>query len=905
MRLSKIKLSGFKTFVEPTTLTLPSNLVGIVGPNGCGKSNVIDAVRWVLGESSAKYLRGESMSDVIFNGSSTRKPVSNASIELFFDNTEKKISGEFAQYNEISTRRILSRDGQSEYFLNGTKCRRKDITNLFLGTGLGPRSYAIVQQAMIADLIEAKPDEMRVFIEEASGISKYKQKRKETESRIKNTRENLNRLNDLKDEIEKQLKRLKKQRNDAERYKKLKSREKEIGAEIIYTKILEIDKLIETNKSDSLKYQQTYDDHLTKLRKIEADIEELRIKNNQANEDFNQKQKDHFAIQADIARHEQSIEYEKELASQKTINAEEIKSELVNLNTEIEKDKKELETIELELGQILTLFTEDKSELKDLSTKLDDINKSFEKTENENEAIKSQLNEKNTIVEKETVKVNLLEKQLSNQQQQKTIINNLHQLERSFKSLKTKLNSLLSSLDETVLKNIAIQINNFETELVSISNQLEDTEKKINENERELKRSINLLDQNSELVGQLNLDKHESDNAKNNLANQKNTLKQKIESLTLKVQSQELKVESLKSSQDAMNTAINRLEAQRTQLKSRSLELTLKTKNDETPEDDSKRKLESLLNNSLIKEKDLDASRITLENSQTILRNSEIDRTNINSHVNQAREDLEHFKLNQKEYEVRRETLNEQLKDYRQSFESISKKLNESAIDHSALEQELEKILKSIDRLGPINLAAAQEYEQENERMEKLLSQFEDLNRALDTLNGAIKKIDDESTTRFNETFVKVNEGLEKHFPRLFDGGKAYLELENNDALEGGVFVMARPPGKRNSNIHLLSGGEKALTAVALLFSIFELNPAPFCLLDEVDAPLDDTNVGRFCDIVKEMSSNVQFVVITHNKTTMELTKQLIGVTMSEPGVSRLVSVDVDEAVEMSEEKIT
>ena len=905
MRLSKIKLSGFKTFVEPTTLTLPSNLVGIVGPNGCGKSNVIDAVRWVLGESSAKYLRGESMSDVIFNGSSTRKPVSNASIELFFDNTEKKIGGEFAQYNEISTRRILSRDGQSEYFLNGTKCRRKDITNLFLGTGLGPRSYAIVQQAMIADLIEAKPEEMRVFIEEASGISKYKQKRKETESRIKNTRENLNRLNDLKDEIEKQLKRLKKQRNDAERYKKLKSREKDIGAEIIYTKILEINKLIESNKSDSLKYQETYDNHLTKLRKIEADIEELRIKNNKANEDFNQKQKDQFTIQADIARLEQSIEYEKELASQKTINAEEIKSELGKLNTEIDKDKKELETIELELGQILTTFNRDKFDLKELSRKLEEINLSFEKAEIKNEAIKSEFNEKNTIVERERVKVNLLEKQLSNQQQQKNIINNLHQLDSSFKSLKTNLKSLLLSLTDNSSENITQQISDFENQLVSISNELEDTEKKINENERELKSSRTLLDDNSELVGQLNLDKSESDSLKNNLSNQKNTLKQKIESLTLKVQGQELKVESLKSSQDAMNTAINRLEAQKTQLKSRSLELTLKAKNDEIPEDDSKRRLENLLNSSLKKEKDLDASRKILEDSQTILRNSEIDRTNSNSEVNQAREDLERFKINQKEYEVRNESLNDQLTNHGQNFESINKKLKDSSIDHNALEQELEKILKSIDRLGPINLAASQEYEQENERMEKLLSQFEDLNRALDTLNGAIKQIDDESKTRFNETFVKVNEGLEKHFPRLFDGGKAYLELENNDALEGGVFVMARPPGKRNSNIHLLSGGEKALTAVALLFSIFELNPAPFCLLDEVDAPLDDTNVGRFCDIVKEMSSNVQFVVITHNKKTMELTKQLIGVTMSEPGVSRLVSVDIDEAVEMSEEQIT
>ena len=288
-------------------------------------------------------------------------------------------------------------------------------------------------------------------------------------------------------------------------------------------------------------------------------------------------------------------------------------------------------------------------------------------------------------IEKERVKVNLLEKQLSNQQQQKIIINNLHQLESSFRSLKTNINSLLNTLGDNSSENISQQINDFESQLVSISNELEDTENKINENERELKSSITLLEQNSELVGQLSLDKNESDIVKNNLANQKNTLKQKIESLTLKVQSQELKVESLKSSQEAMNTAINRLEVQRTQLKSRSLELTLKAKNDETPEDDSKRKLESLLNSSLNKEKDLDASRKILEDSQTILRNSEIDRTNINSHVNQAREDLEHFKLNQKEYEVRKESLNDQLSNYGQNFETIRKKLNDNSIDHNAV----------------------------------------------------------------------------------------------------------------------------------------------------------------------------------------------------------------------------
>ena len=245
--------------------------------------------------------------------------------------------------------------------------------------------------------------------------------------------------------------------------------------------------------------------------------------------------------------------------------------------------------------------------------------------------------------------------------------------------------------------------------------------------------------------------------------------------------------------------------------------------------------------------------------------------------------------------------MNERLQDSSYSTEELET-FSSNIKSEQELHNELEKILKSIDRLGPINLAASSEYEIETERKEKLDSQFDDLNRALETLTGAIKQIDDESKIRFNETFEKVNIGLQKHFPKLFEGGKAYLELENNDALEGGVFVMARPPGKRNSNIHLLSGGEKALTAVALLFSIFELNPAPFCLLDEVDAPLDDNNVGRFCQIVKEMSSTVQFVVITHNKTTMELTKQLIGVTMSEPGVSRLVSVDLDEAVALTED---
>ena len=901
MRLSKIKLSGFKTFVEPTTLTLPSNLVGIVGPNGCGKSNVIDAVRWVLGESSAKYLRGESMSDVIFNGSASRKPVSNASIELFFDNSEKKIVGEFAQYNEISTRRVITRDGQSEYYLNGTKCRRKDITNLFLGTGLGPRSYAIVQQAMISSLIEAKPDEMRVFLEEASGISKYKQKRKETESRIKNTRENLNRLNDLKEEIDKQIKRLKKQARDAEKYKELKNREKDIEGEIIYCKISDIDKKLEQNDSESKSYRDTYDDRLTKLRKVEADIEELRIKNNEVNESFNLKQKDHFEIQANIARIEQSIEYEKELESQKSINAQEIKKELDRIKIEYSEDQIELERINAELDSKNKSNQANKINLSQLENELKTTSDHLITEDEVNERLRTELNELKTTFESESVRINLLEKQSTEQNRQKQIIINVHQLKDSFMALKSSLEESIADFGNETSQTISNQINRLEDKINQLSSEYEDTELKIAENEEQLSKSKDISAQTKLLIDELTEKKNQSDQKKVNLANLRNTHSQKLTNLRERVQDAELKTESLKTSQQGLQTAITRLEAQMTQLKSRSLELTAKENPQTSINDDQKLELESLLNMSLESEKSLEIERKKQEEMQSHLRNQEVDRTNLNASVNQAREDLEKYKLKQKEYEVRKESLNEQLISMGLDYTSIDEKSSSKDMTLDSLSLELEKILRGIDRLGAINLAAEAEFKEESKRMEKLDEQFEDLNRALETLTSAIKQIDDESKSRFTETFEKVNEGLSKHFPRLFDGGKAYLELEDNDALNGGVFVMARPPGKRNSNIHLLSGGEKALTAVALLFSIFELNPAPFCLLDEVDAPLDDTNVARFCEIVKEMSSNVQFVVITHNKTTMELTKQLIGVTMSEPGVSRLVSVDLDEAIELSE----
>ena len=901
MRLSKIKLSGFKTFVEPTTLLLPSNLVGIVGPNGCGKSNVIDAVRWVLGESSAKYLRGESMSDVIFNGSSTRKPVSSASIELFFDNTDKKLGGEYANYNEISTRRVITRDGQSQYFLNGTKCRRKDITSLFLGTGLGPRSYAIVQQEMISGLIEGKPEEMRLFLEEAAGISKYKQKRKETESRIKNTKENLNRLNDLKDEIEKQIQRLKKQANDAGRYTTLKQREKQIAVEIILSKIKVLNEQMESNKNESKQYQNAFDDNLTFLRKVEADIEEARIKDSQNSDSFNNKQKQHFELQANIARLEQSIEYEKELESQKTINAEDLKQELIRLNIELKEDIKNITLNKTDLIGIEKTNQDTQILVNALQLEVEALDQQIAIENQNNELTTNELNRANTIIETENVKITILTKQLLNTAKQKITIENLNNIKTAFSVLKVEVNKSKEAISKQGIEIIETKIFDIDNKLENLTNEFQSIENEITTNEKELIISKENYDMSKNLLGNLETKKENSDKKKSDQANNRNTLKQKLNSLLPKAHSLEVQIESKKSAINAFEIAINRIEIQITQLKAKSLEITNGPIKQNEQENEIRKKLESLLNKSLDSESELNLLRKETENSQSQLRNLEIDRTNINSKVNQSRDELDQYKLKEKELDVRTESLNEQLQDSSYSNEELES-FSSNLKSEKDLHDELEKILKSIDRLGPINLAASSEYEIETERKDKLDSQFDDLNRALETLTGAIKQIDDESKIRFNETFDKVNLGLQKHFPKLFEGGKAYLELENNDALEGGVFVMARPPGKRNSNIHLLSGGEKALTAVALLFSIFELNPAPFCLLDEVDAPLDDNNVGRFCQIVKEMSSTVQFVVITHNKTTMELTKQLIGVTMSEPGVSRLVSVDLDEAVALTEE---
>ena len=731
MQLKHIKLSGFKSFVDPTKISFPTNMVGVVGPNGCGKSNVIDAIRWVLGELSAKNLRGESMVDVIFNGSEKRKASGQCSIELLFDNSTSKIGGEYASFNEVSIKRLMTRDAQSDYFINNTKCRRKDVQDIFLGTGLGPSSYAIIEQGMVSKLVSAKPEELRTHIEEAAGVSKYRERRRETESRIKRTKENLSRVKDIRDEISRLIKRLENQAKAAEKYNLLKIDKSKI----------ELDKAIlfsleAKNKRDDLQ------------KKLDAFNRDLKIKN---------------------------------------AEAETIQSQIDQFKTENESTLSEYESAQKN-------FYEVGAEIAKREANLQNINK------NESETKQS------------------LQKVIENFKKAKETEKNFDELSPSEKAIHI-LEDIISTLKEYGINNNSIQ------------------EKAI-----ELKKL---------LIDILNIATAQSKTLTDEYLSRQKDLENQIDN------AQKLK----KSIEDEMKSYVD---------KSSSAESILI----------SLRQKQSKFNDELR----------VLENKKSI---SELDSKAISEKIIDIRLEL-------KTYEINLENSNKKIQDAGIDIDSIDfKDYENNTFDD--LENKLTDIEASIIKLGAINMAAPEEIEEESKRKKELDEQYEDLTSALDKLTSAIKKIDEETKTIFKESFDSVNLKLKEMFPKLFGGGVAELTLTENDSLNAGVVLMARPPGKKNSSISQLSGGEKALTALALVFAIFDLNPAPFCLLDEVDAPLDDLNTLRFINMVEEMSKSVQFIFITHNKVSMERSDHLMGVTMQEPGVSRMVSVDVNQALELAE----
>lgn len=1162
MRLKSIKLAGFKSFVDATTAYFPTNMTAVVGPNGCGKSNIIDAVRWVMGEGSAKNLRGESMIDVIFNGSNSRKPVTQASIELIFDNSDGTIVGEYASYAEISIRRRVTRDGQNQYFLNGTKCRRRDITDIFLGTGLGPRSYSIIEQGMISRLIEARPEDLRSYIEEAAGISKYKERRRETENRIGRTQENLARLSDLREELGRQLERLHSQAKSAEKYQQYKIEERQLKAELTAIRWRDLHSKTENHQRVIREQELALEALITEQQNADTHIEQYRDKHHDLSENFNQIQGRFYAVGAEIARIEQTIQHnqqrvkqlqqdsldaeknyqeavttiaaddelyasmaeeivllepEKELLEAKVeeavIQLEELEATTISSQEEwqvfnqnsndakrqaevqqsrtqhfeqsLERLSERVQRLTNELAQLnadpqsaeillldeqlsesellIAQSEEDKEQLQQdinqLRDKRSQLDSQYQKQQTDNQKLSGRISSLEALQQAALNPDNEVSQWLSKQgfehciyladklkvedgwqlavetvlgaDLQAIISDHLtHEALQSFDKGELRVfqptNNVLTAasqslLDKVITKDIApswlaliIPAKNLEEaftlrarlavgqsiitqdgywigidfirikrgeqsttgvlaraeELQKLLQQQDENEALIEQSHQEIEvlgqqltlKEQTLADQNKKLQqmtqqrGELKaklvahqakleqitqrrqyLDKEISEltiqqqtqfdelkqarallqealdqmaeyaEQDGQLQAQRNQLQNQLEHWRREERSQKeqlhqlsIKLNGLVTKRQATEQSLQRLKQQVERLRERKELLQMQLAEGTAPIDELRFSLEEQLENRLQIEDTLKHARLALEDADESLRQNEQRRTKAEQQAQALRAQLEQQRLDWQGLNVRKKSFQEQLQEDNYDLHTLLQNLSDEAIE-SEWSQRLDQIAERIQRLGAINLAAIEEYQQQSERKNYLDEQNNDLVEALATLENVIQKIDKETRQRFRETFDQINGSLQQLFPKVFGGGMASLELTGDDLLNTGVAIMARPPGKKNSTIHLLSGGEKALTALALVFAIFQLNPAPFCMLDEVDAPLDDANVGRYANLVKEMSEKVQFIYITHNKIAMEQADQLMGVTMHEPGCSRLVAVNMEEAVALTE----
>ncbi|PID63192.1 MAG: chromosome segregation protein SMC [Gammaproteobacteria bacterium] len=1179
MRLTRIHVAGFKSFVDPTDLKLPSPLVGIVGPNGCGKSNTIDAVRWVMGESSARHLRGESMDDVIFSGSSARKPVGKASVELFFDNSDGSLGGEYAAYAEIAIRREVTRDGQSKYFLNSARCRRRDIRDIFLGTGLGPRSYAIIEQGMISRLIDAKPEDMRVYLEEAAGISKYKERRRETENRIRHTRDNLDRLNDLIEEVDKQLAHLRRQASTAERYKTLKAEERQKRGELLVLRRRDFESRHGRQAVAIAEREKELAAAVAEQRAAEAAIAQAREQQNLQSERFNTVQAEFYRVGGEVARIEQNIEHTRQNRNRQNEELAEVHRQLEEARRQLEEDATRIAEMTRTIEADMPAFERLKESQRHSAEHLVSAENALAQWQGEFESFNRRYTEAQQTAEIERSRIEQLERsvagaaarqekleaelggidlmlltamieetvaeELAADEEEQRLQGSLarlrekqqgdrerlreraeradvvkarlqqalgrlaslealqqaalegdaqaaeawlqrHELEAAKRLAETLdvdtgweravelalgtsldavciddparverlvddlpaaritllsgggnssapgadgksdstavaapplshyvrgpavLDELLAGIhaadtvaealrmrrelsgkqsvvtrdglwfgpnwlrvarveagDSVLERGIEIQelkteIHALETEASELASVLTELRQQLEEQEtrREtVQHSVNdavraLAAVKSTLAGHRQREQQQAERQRalqaelaelcesrarerENLEASKLERSEALATLDAMATDREqhlaeqqrlrttlaaareqrdadrdagqelaIRVESLKSTRAATEEQLERVRSRIGELERRQqrLDAEMLADGDADPLIALEAALQTQLAAKLAGEAALGDSRRELEAVEARLRDHEQARQRHDSRALQLRDAVQNARMESQEVVVRLKTLDEQLAEHDYVVADIERVLDalDEPADLSVWSETLETLERRLQRLGNINLAAIDELAEQSERKTYLDEQHADVSEALATLERAIEKIDKETRQRFRDTFDLVNGKVQEFFPRLFGGGKGRLVMTGDDLLSTGVEIVAQPPGKRISNIQLLSGGEKALTAVAMVFAFFELNPSPFCMLDEVDAPLDDANVGRFCALVREMSERVQFIFITHNKVTMEMAQQLMGVTMHEPGVSRLVAVDVQEAVELA-----
>ena len=1167
MRLTKLTLAGFKSFVDPTTIALPGQLVGVVGPNGCGKSNVIDAVRWVLGESKASELRGESMQDVIFNGSGSRKPVSRASVELVFDNSLGRIAGQWSQYTELSVRRLLTRNGQSEYYINQLHVRRKDITDLFLGTGLGPRAYAIIGQGTISRIVEARPDELRVFLEEAAGVTKYKERRKETEGRLADTRENLTRVEDIRAELATQMERLEGQAAVARQYREYRD---------ALTRKQQLLWLLRRNEAQAERERlarevegatNELEAQTAALRETEARLEEAREGHFAASDGLHGAQSELFAANAEVARLEAEIRHRRESQREYETRLAQLKDDEVHWRGQIERleadrlrwhDLAALADDRVEQGEMRLAAQEERlplaedghacaqeavtqqraalaradqrlqvelanrghaqrslqilaarrdrlmqerqslpvpdsaghdgrqQELAELRDRIAGAQDELATQQRELPQIEQQRREALAQVQqaqKERAEANARRAALEQVQKRVQGDGRLgewlrrHRLENRqplWKSLHveagwedaveavlrdrinalgvdqaeaawgkdrpgSKLTLLLSGGEEgggapameadrllahvrcddphlaavladwlggvhtapdlgaalgrretlaagascvtphgdivtrrsvtlfapdsaqhgllerqreieelgAAIGGIDDRVGREQARLAEIEARMGDAQTALHEARRLLdalqERSHAIQVEALKLAQALERFRERQGQIDASLAEMAAEEEAENERLFIAEEAIDAEREQVRELQQEVGAAMGRLEqaeralrderaqvaaverelreAQFSQRECRSKieevgnsralagkqidriveELARCAENAVAMQaEDLEPKLQAALDKRVAREQALAAARDALEAATAALRGLEEGRMKVEQGLEPLRARIGELSLKEQAAGLNHDALAAQLLEARADEAGLAGEL--AGARAGALQGAIAGLQRAVDELGAVNLAALEELEAARERKGFLDAQSEDLTQAMETLENAIRRIDRETRDLLQSTYDSVNRSFGELFPILFGGGEAKLIMTGDEILDAGVQVMAQPPGKKNSTIHLLSGGEKALTAIALVFSMFQLNPAPFCLLDEVDAPLDDTNTERFCAMVKRMSANTQFLFISHNKIAMEMAQQLVGVTMQESGVSRIVEVDMEEALRMREQ---
>ena len=1147
MRLSSLKLSGFKSFADSTTLHFKANRTAVVGPNGCGKSNVIDAIRWVMGESSARQLRGGSMQDVIFTGTAKRKPVGVASVELRFDNTYGKLGGAYNAYNELSVRRQVNRDGKSEYFLNGTKCRRRDITDIFLGTGLGPRSYAIIEQGMINRLVDAKPEEMRVFIEEAAGVSRYQARRRETMLHLDHTTQNLARLEDIASELKSQLKTLKRQSETAIQYKALESEIRTIKVEVLsfqceqsarlqqeYT--LSMNELGESFKlvraelttlehdltatselfqrliQQSTPLQQEWQQAEKKLAELKMTLEqkqslfqqntatlsqleqqkaqtkerlqliELQLESlvdQQENQQENLQQQDHLAqqqsqqfqdlkaqqhtqaeqyaqVKAQVEQQQQKyvhmqaqseqlaknisrIEQQKQTLTQQFAQIQpqdqqeemqrvqdektRLQAEMLMLEQNIQDSTQQLATLQTNYNEHKAQCATLKSEIQILQSEQKNLNQLLIKQSPKAQANVVQLMQVLQLADVAKPHANLIEKFLAKWLSAQVVEADTEFQDSRARQLKVhvtlnsktskiqlldceSLSDWIASPQSSLWQSVAIteslsqalalqtqlqaaqsilsldgyhvgpdwviglfydeaaqagqgalshrirldeieqalaqqrpQYEQAEQQLPELQQQVQQLQQQLQQQQQQLKQqqqALQTLDvqmakaesaaqafavqqqqlqhQLAQLDEQLEEDAMQKDDLEIDLhalafkleqaLPQYKTLQFQVEQLNEQLdtsqqqfQQQQQEVELLRRQAVQTQQQIELLEKDATFLKAQYQQIVAQMEQAKKFVDPVQLELPALETQFSEQQQQTEKLQKTWQEWQVELNSVQSKQQQLTEQRQQQQQQDEQLRAKLEEKRLAWQSAKSDYQHYSEQLKDLNSEIITGLqIDVAAHQQKLAKAQQQFDKLGAVNLAASEEYEEVTARFVELSHQIEDLQNTVFQLQAAMKSIDQETRKLFMNTFDQINTELQELFPKVFNGGEASLSLE--DDWQSGVKLMARPPGKRNSSLALLSGGEKALTALALVFAIFRLNPAPFCVLDEVDAPLDDANVGRFCNLVKELSEQVQFIYITHNKLAMTMATDLLGVTMPEPGTSKLVTVNLEEAAE-------